>query len=91
MRYFTYIATNFHNTVLYTGVTDNLERRMYEHRNKTTPGFTSKYNVNKLIWYEEFSEPVDAISAEKKIKGWTRKKKLYLIKSLNPEFKDLFE
>ncbi len=90
-RYFTYIATNFHNTVLYTGVTDNLERRMYEHRNKTTPGFTSKYNVNKLIWYEEFSEPVDAISAEKKIKGWTRKKKLYLIKSLNPEFKDLFE
>lgn len=90
-RYFTYIATNFHNTVLYTGVTDNLERRMYEHRNKTTPGFTSKYNVNKLIWYEEFSEPVDAISAEKKIKGWTRKKKLYLIKSLNPEFKYLFE
>lgn len=86
--YFVYIATNFHNTVLYTGITNNLERRMYEHANKIIHGFTSKYNINKLIWYEKFSNPKEAIAAEKKIKGWCREKKINLIKKYNPNFLD---
>jgi len=86
--YYVYIATNFHNTVLYTGITNNLERRMYEHANKITYGFTSRYNVNKLIWYEEFPNPEEAIAAEKKIKGWRRDKKIILIKKSNPNFVD---
>ncbi|MDP2704018.1 MAG: GIY-YIG nuclease family protein [bacterium] len=87
--YYVYIATNKHNTVLYTGVTNNLERRMWEHANKQVPGFTTKYNVNKLIYYDVFPNPENAIAAEKKIKGWTRAKKLTLIKEMNPNFKDL--
>lgn len=90
-RYFTYIATNFHNTVLYAGVTDNIRRRMYEHEHKMVPGFTAKYNINKLVWHKELSNPTDAISAEKKIKGWTRNKKLSLIRSLNPDFRGLLD
>lgn len=78
------------NTVLYTGVTNNLERRMYEHTNKLISGFTSKYNVNKLVWYEIFSNPREAIAAEKKIKGWRRDKKMELIKNFNPGFSDCF-
>lgn len=88
-KYFVYIATNQVNTVLYTGVTNNLNRRMYEHKQKLMPDFTSKYNVNKLIYFEEFSSPGEAIIAEKKIKGWMRIKKINLIKSINPDFKDL--
>jgi len=88
-QYYTYIATNKLNTVLYTGITNDLERRMFEHKNKLISGFTSKYNVNKLIWYENFNSPEEAIAAEKKIKGWTRAKKLNLIKSTNPNFNDL--
>ncbi|MEK7172495.1 MAG: GIY-YIG nuclease family protein [Patescibacteria group bacterium] len=88
-NYYTYIATNKLNTVLYTGITNNLEKRMFEHKNKLILGFTSKYNVNKLIWYENFNSPEEAISAEKKVKGWTRVKKLNLIKLINPNFDDL--
>jgi len=88
-QYHVYIATNKMNTVLYTGITNDLERRMYEHKNKLIPGFTSKYNVNKLIYCDVFNSPEEAIAAEKKIKGWIRKKKIDLIKILNPEFKDL--
>ncbi len=88
-NYYTYIATNKNHTVLYTGITNDLERRIYEHKNKLFLGFTSKYNVNKLIWYENFNSPEEAIAAEKKIKGWTRAKKLDLIKSINPNFDDL--
>lgn len=86
--YYVYIATNFHNTVLYTGITNDLERRMYEHTNKIIYGFTSKYNVNKLVWYEEFSSPREAIAAEKQIKGWRREKNPVLIKKSNPDFVD---
>lgn len=68
-QYFVYIATNKLNTVLYTGVTNNLMRRMFEHKNKFIPGFTLKYNINKLVFYEIFNNPADAIAAEKKIKG----------------------
>ena len=87
--YYTYIATNPKRTVLYTGVTNDLERRMHEHRSKSLSGFTAKYNVTILIWYDTFSSPVEAIAAEKKIKGWNRKKKLALIQELNPTFKEL--
>ncbi|MEK9147913.1 MAG: GIY-YIG nuclease family protein [Patescibacteria group bacterium] len=88
-RYYVYIATNKMDTVLYTGVTNNLEKRMLEHRDKLIPGFTAKYNVNKLVYYEVFPRPEEAIAAEKKIKGWVRRKKVVLIKSMNPEFRDL--
>lgn len=76
--------------MLYVGITNNLTRRVYEHKSKLVDGYTKKYNVNKLIYFEEFNNPLDAIAAEKKIKGWTRKKKNKLIESKNPEWKELF-
>lgn len=75
--------------MFYTGVTNNLNRRMYEHKNKLIHGFTFKYNVNKFLYYEIFNRPTEALIAEKKIKGWVRQKKMDLIKTLNPEFNDL--
>jgi len=87
-QYYVYILTNKSNT-LYTGITDDLYRRLYEHKNKLTPGFTKKYNIDKLIYYEVFDDPESAIQREKEIKGWTRKKKLELIKKVNPNFKEL--
>ncbi len=72
--YYVYIATNPKNTVLYTGVTNNISRRMYEHKNKLISGFSKKYNVNKLIFCEEFSDPVTAITNEKKNKRLVEKK-----------------
>ena len=89
-NYWVYIATNKSNT-LYTGVTNDLQRRMHEHKNKLIGGFTKKYNINKLVYYQLFNNPKEAIGAEKKIKGWTRKKKIELIKSVNPTFKDLLK
>jgi putative endonuclease len=76
---------------LYTGVTNNLYRRVYEHKNKLIGGFTKKYNITKLVWYEVTSEVASAIAREKQIKGWLRKKKIALIESVNPEWKDLSE
>lgn len=76
---------------LYTGVTNNLQRRVYEHKHKLIKGFTSKYNITKLVYYEEYNDINDAISREKQIKGWSRKKKIELIESVNPEWKDLSE
>jgi len=87
--YYVYIATNNRDTVLYTGVTNDLNRRIFEHKNKLVKGFTSQYNITKLVYYETFNSPEEAISAEKKIKGWIRKKKIELIKSTNPDFRDL--
>ncbi|NLK52768.1 MAG: GIY-YIG nuclease family protein [Syntrophomonadaceae bacterium] len=88
--YYVYIMTNYSNKVLYTGVTNNLERRVYEHRNKLISGFTEKYNVNKLIYYESTTDVKAAITREKQIKGWTRQKKINLIESMNPKWMDLF-
>lgn len=76
---------------LYTGVTSNLQRRVYEHKEKLIPGFTAKYNINKLIYYEIFNDINSAIAREKQLKGWLRKKKIDLIESINPEWKDLSE
>lgn len=89
--YFVYILTNFTNNVLYTGVTNNLERRLYEHRNNLADGFTKCYHVHKLVYFEATSDIYSAISREKQIKGWLRSKKIALIESKNPEWKDLSE
>lgn len=83
--------TNISNTVLYTGITSDLIRRVYEHKNKLVEGFTKKYNVIKLVYYEIFSDPQTAIEREKSIKNLLRVKKITLIKRMNPSFKDLYE
>ncbi len=75
-QYYVYILTNKHNHVLYTGVTNNLTRRIYEHKEKLVSGFTRKYNVGKLVYYEVCDSPYDAIAREKQIKGGSRQKKL---------------
>jgi len=74
---------------LYTGFTNNLERRVYEHKNKLVAGFTSKYNITKLVFYEETNDVHAAMAREKQIKGWLRSKKIALIESENPKWKDL--
>ena len=73
--YYVYILTNKNHTVLYTGVTGDIEKRIYEHKNKIVEGFTKKYNADKLVYYESFNNVLDAIEAEKTIKGWKRYKK----------------
>lgn len=88
-NYYLYIITNYEETVLYTGVTDDLERRIYEHKNKLLKGFSQRYNLNKLVYYEVFDDVNEAIYREKQIKNWRRQWKMDLIKELNPEFKDL--
>ena len=87
--YYVYILTNKANKVLYVGVTNNLERRIFEHKNKLIEGFTKKYNLSKLVFFEVFRNPGDAICSEKKIKGWLRKKKIELINSKNPKWENL--
>ena len=89
--YYVYMLTNWNNKVLYTGVTNNLERRIYEHKNKLVKGFTEKYNVNKLVYFEYTSDVNSAIAREKEIKGWTRQKKNQLVQGVNPLWKDLSE
>ena len=89
-QYFVYIMTNKSKT-LYTGVTNNLQRRVYEHKEKIFKGFTAKYNITKLVYFEIFNDINSAISREKQIKGWLRKKKTDLIETTNPEWKDLSE
>lgn len=86
-----YILTNWNNKVMYTGVTNHLERRLYEHKNGLTEGFTKKYNVHKLVWFDTTSDIYSAIQKEKQIKGWTRAKKNALVQETNPEWKDLSE
>jgi putative endonuclease len=87
--YYVYIVTNASHTVLYTGITNNLERRCYEHKHKLVKGFTQKYNVNKLIYFEIFEDIEMAISREKQIKGYSRVKKVALIDQLNKNWDEL--
>lgn len=87
--YYVYILANWNNTVIYTGVTNNLERRVYEHKNKLIDGFTKKYNVGKLVYYVVTTDVKSAIEREKQIKGWTRQKKNDLIATMNPTWEDL--
>jgi len=90
-QYYIYIITNKWNSVLYTGVTNDLARRVYEHRDKLVDGFTSRYNVSKLVYYEVSEDVGNAIAREKQIKAGSRAKKIALIQSMNPEWNDLYE
>jgi putative endonuclease len=89
--YFVYILTNKNHTVLYTGVTNNLSRRVWEHKEKMDAGFTKWYNASKLVYCEEFGDVRDAIVREKQIKGGSRQKKIDLINSVNRVWRDLYE
>ena len=88
-RFFVYIMTNPRKTVLYTGVTNNLPRRVYEHKEKLTPGFASKYNVIDLVYYEMTETAEAAIAREKQLKAGPRRRKVGLIKAMNPTWRDL--
>lgn len=88
MAYYVYILSNRSNT-LYIGVTNNLSRRIQEHSFKSISSFTSRYNIDKLVYFEELRDIKEAIRAGKRLKGWTRKKKMDLIKKINPEFNNL--
>ena len=87
--YYVYFLTNWDDSVLYIGVTNNLPRRLYEHRNGLVDGFTKKYNVHKLVYYEYTNDVYSAISREKQLKKWTRAKKNALVVKENPEWRDL--
>ncbi|MEH1905938.1 MAG: GIY-YIG nuclease family protein [Nostoc sp.] len=89
-QYYVYIMTNNYNTVLYTGVTNDLQRRVYEHKEKIIEGFTKKYNITKLAYYEVFEDANTAISREKQIKAGSRQKKIDLVNSINQEWRDLY-
>ena len=87
--YYVYILANWDDSVLYIGVTGNLIKRLYEHRSHLADGFTKKYNVHKLVYFEQTTDVNSAIAREKQLKGWTRKKKIDLISKTNPEWIDL--
>ena len=89
-NYFVYIMTNKSNRVLYTGVTNDLVKRAFQHKEKHVEGFTSRYNVEKLVYFEVLSSPEAAINREKQIKSGSRKKKIKMIERTNPEWKDLY-
>ena len=88
--YYVYIATNKNNTVLYIGVTNNIKRRITEHKEKLVKGFTSRYNINKLVYFEHFTDISQAIKREKQMKKWKRAWKIELIETENKEWKDLY-
>jgi putative endonuclease len=90
-EYYVYMMTNRSRVVLYTGVTSRLEHRAWEHKNHVVEGFTSKYKLDRLVYYEQFSDPVSAITREKEIKSWRREKKNELVRKLNPKWEDLSE
>ena len=90
-HYYVYLMTNKNNTVLYTGVTNNIKRRVFQHKEKQIEGFTKKYNIVKLVYCEAYKYIDSAIMREKQIKGGSRKKKELLIESLNPQWNDLSE
>ena len=87
-QYYVYIMTNRSGT-LYTGITNDLRRRVWEHKQKLVAGFTKRYNITRLVYYEETNDVKAAIACEKQIKGWLRRKKIALIESVNPGWKDL--
>ena len=90
MAYFVYIMASQRHGTLYIGVTNNLIRRVYEHREKITPGFTAKYNVNRLVWFDQTDSIEAAIQHEKRLKHWQRAWKIEMIEKANPEWEDLY-
>jgi len=87
-EYWVYILANMHHS-LYIGVTNDLNRRVFEHKNDVVPGFTSKYGIDQLVYFESTNDVHEALALEKQLKGWLRKKKLDLIESVNPTWEDL--
>ena len=87
--YYVYLITNWNNQVMYIGVTNNLERRLYQHKNKLIKGFSEKYNINKLVYFEQTNDIESAITREKEIKKWRREKKNSLVESTNKQWEDL--
>jgi putative endonuclease len=90
LPYYVYLLASGKHGTLYLGVTNNLIRRVYEHRSKAVPGFTSRYNVTRLVWYECYDDPENAITREKEIKKWRRDWKIRLIEENNPDWRDLY-
>ncbi|MDO8578605.1 MAG: GIY-YIG nuclease family protein [Dehalococcoidales bacterium] len=90
-QYYVYILANKTNVALYIGVTNDLRRRVYEHKNKFVNGFAEKYDIDKLVYYEVFGDPENAILREKKLKGGSRAKKNRLVESMNPQWRDLYD
>jgi putative endonuclease len=90
-KYHIYMLSNRYDTVIYIGVTGDLVKRIWQHKQKEMDGFTKRYNVDKLVYYEEYAKIYDAIAREKQLKGWTRKKKENLIDTLNPQRRDLYK
>ena len=90
-QYVVYLMTNEHHSVIYTGITSDLKKRVYEHKEKLVAGFTAKYNIVKLVYYEVFADPENAILREKQIKGGSRRKKIDLINRANKEWRDLYD
>ena len=88
-NYYVYILTNWNHKVMYVGMTNDLERRLYEHKNKLIEGFTKRYNINTLVYYEHTTDVFEAIAREKEIKKWRREKKNKLVEEMNPDWKDL--
>jgi putative endonuclease len=86
-----YILTTSKNSVLYTGITNDLVRRVYEHKHNLVKGFTQRYNVHKLVYYDSVDDVIAAIEREKQIKSWVRKKKIELINKFNPDWRDLYD
>jgi putative endonuclease len=91
MGYYVYILASRKDGAMYVGVTNDIIRRIYEHRTKAVPGFTAKYNITRLVWFEIYDDPVSAISREKELKKWKRAWKIQLIESQNPRWDDLYE
>jgi len=91
MAHFVYLMTNKVNSVIYTGITNDLKRRVWEHKQKFVPGFTRKYNVTKLVYFEVFDDAYNAIAREKQIKGGSRAKKIALVDGVNAEWRDLYD
>ena len=91
MAYYVYILASRRDGAIYVGITNDLVRRVYENRIKAVPGFTTKYNITRLVWFEIYDDPVSAISREKELKKWKRDWKVQLIEKDNPDWDDLFE
>ena len=91
MPYYVYLLASRRNGTLYLGVTRDLVRRVYEHKQKAVPSFTSRYNITRLVWFEVYDDPTSAISREKELKKWKRSWKIQLIEAQNPRWEDLYE
>jgi len=91
MSYYVYILASRKDGAIYIGITNDIVRRIYEHRTKAIPGFTSKYNITRLVWFEVYNDPTSAITREKELKKWKRAWKIQLIEKQNPDWKDPYE